>query len=65
METVFVSEEQLDPDLTPRILLVQERVPCQSSSPGPGLDQDQTESPQIKDEAEEQSIKQEEEQLPL
>ncbi|CAL9704077.1 unnamed protein product [Knipowitschia caucasica] len=56
-------QEQLE-TLRPRVMLL--RADAQSPSRSPGLDLDQKipETPQIKEEPEEQSIKQEQEQLP-
>ncbi|XP_020786579.2 zinc finger protein 182-like [Boleophthalmus pectinirostris] len=51
--------------LNPRVVLLRAGVQVPSLSPGPGLNQEISETPQIKEEPEEQSLKQEEEQQPV
>uniref|UniRef100_A0A8C6WFI6 C2H2-type domain-containing protein n=1 Tax=Neogobius melanostomus TaxID=47308 RepID=A0A8C6WFI6_9GOBI len=57
-------QQLLDKVLYPKILLVRGNVQM-PTSPGPGLNQEITETRRIKEEPEEQSVKQEEEQLPV
>uniref|UniRef100_A0A8C6U5A3 C2H2-type domain-containing protein n=1 Tax=Neogobius melanostomus TaxID=47308 RepID=A0A8C6U5A3_9GOBI len=57
-------QQLLDKVLRPRVQLVRANVQI-PTSPGPGLKQEITETPRTKEEPEEQSVKQEEEQLPV
>uniref|UniRef100_A0A8C6TZK9 C2H2-type domain-containing protein n=1 Tax=Neogobius melanostomus TaxID=47308 RepID=A0A8C6TZK9_9GOBI len=57
-------QQLLDKVLSRRVQLVRANVQI-PTSPGPGLNQEITETPRTKEEPEEQSVKQEEEQLPV
>uniref|UniRef100_A0A8C6WS93 C2H2-type domain-containing protein n=1 Tax=Neogobius melanostomus TaxID=47308 RepID=A0A8C6WS93_9GOBI len=57
-------QQLLDKVLRPRVQLVRANVQI-PTSPGPGLKQEITETPRTKEKPEEQSVKQEEEQLPV
>ncbi|XP_055019964.1 uncharacterized protein LOC129411849 isoform X2 [Boleophthalmus pectinirostris] len=56
-------QELLDSVLSPRVVLLRAGVQIPSKSPGPGLNQDPPQTPRVKEEPEEPSVKQEEHTL--